>query len=447
MPRCEACGADTDVGARFCGECGAVVRAKTKELVGGSRPKATTKRREARETKKGGAATAPAKPAPDLSRTTLKGLPLDPAIVDGPKTEIPPPPPDPGAQDELLPAAAGSSGGTRSEFMRLLEEVESGFDAILVEPGTIPPPRAESSDDGTGGEPTTTENVFDHAQAEKLFHELVVANAQPIRDFMIEIRLGEPHASWIVFCEPAVRAILRSAEGMGHAELVQRLRVYLAALARAAETTDPKGAAPDAPERAIRGEVREKIIDAYSELIVFFPEAFALEAESNAREAAIVAAVLAKVPGLFKVGLDRIHATGLASLGLFYVSRPRDIAELTGIPGEVAEAVARAFQEYRRLASRLSPVGGRTEERRLLREAASALTSASSAYDAAAPGSGDRKRHRRARAAALADIALLLARLGEMDRLARLGTLPFSMKHAEVIAFLDETEKKERRAE
>jgi hypothetical protein len=423
-----------------------VLRAKTKELVSGRTKATTTKRRENRETKKGGIAPAQVKTGPtgaDPIRTTLKGLPLDPVA---PKTEIPPPPLDQPVEEIPKPPPS-NRGGSRSEFMRLLEEVESGFDAILVEPGTVPPPKPEAEEEGVAGEPTTTENIFDHAQAEKLFHELVVANAQPIRDFMIEIRLGEPHADWITFCEPAVRAILRSAEGMGHAELVQRLRVYLAALSRAAEAATAVAPEAERHERAIRGEVREKIIDTYSELIVFFPEAFALEAESNAREAVIVSAVLAKVPGLFKVGLDRIHATGLASLGLFYVSRPKDIVELTGVSVEVAEEIARAFQEYRRLASRLSPVGGRTEERRLLREAANALAAAANGYDVSAPGSAERKRHRRARALALSDITLYLARLGERSRVERLETLSFEMKHAEVVAFLDETEKKERRAE
>ncbi len=280
----------------------------------------------------------------------------------------------------------------------------------------------------------------------------MVANAEPIRDFMIEIRLGEPHADWITYCEPAVRAILRSAEGMGHAELVTRLRTFLGTLTAASEAlATASGAAPDATAdrtaRAIRGEKREKIIDAYSELIVFFPEAFALEAEANAREAAIVGALLTKVKALHKVGLDRILSTGLASLGLFYVSRPQDIVELAGVAVDVAEEVAQRFREYRTTVSQLSPQGARAEERRALREACGAVLSACRAYEAAGQGTAERRRHRRARSLALADVALFLARLGEVERLKRIEVLPFAARCADVLAFLDEAEKKERRQE
>lgn len=438
MPRCDACEADIDVGARFCGECGAVVRAKTREFGPGGKNKGggnkPSKVREAtRETRKGaGPAAAPAAAALDPIKTTLKGVPVE-AITPPPKSS------------EAGESRSGTA-SSRTEFQRLLEEVETGFDAILVEPDSVAPPKPDAGDEG--GELPTAENNFDQAQAEKLFHELVVANAQPIRDFMIEIRLGEPNADWITYCEPAVRAILRSAEGMGHAELVERLRVYLGTLSNAKEAQPRAGGAAAAEaDRAIRGEPREKIIDAYSELIVFFPEAFALEAESNAREAAIVAALLAKISGLQKVGLDRILSTGIASLGLFYISRPKDIVELTGVDGEVAEEVARTFQEYRRIASQISPVGGRAEERRLLRSAANAVLAATQAYDAASPSSPDRRRHRRARSLSLADMSLFLARLGELERMKRIQALPFSMRCADVVAFLDEVEKKERRQE
>jgi hypothetical protein len=442
MPLCNSCGADIDVGSRFCGECGAVVRAKTEQM-GGSASKgkgaAKTAKGTGRDTKKGTtepviptvskealskeAGTKPRAETRELDpvKTTLKGMPLDGA------TERPPP---------QVPSTPPSGEG-RSEFKRLLEEVETGFDAILVAPDTIAPPKP-STPPGAVEQPETptSENAFDQGQAEKLFYDLVVANAQPIRDFMIEIRLGEPHADWITYCEPAVRAILRSAEGMGHGELVARLRVFLDKLTVAKEGGGE-----------IRGDLREKIIDAYSELIVFFPEAFALEAEANAREAAIVAAVLAKVPQLHKVGLDRIQATGLASLGLFYVSRPKDIVDLTGIPVDVAVSVVEQFRDYRKRASSLSPLQGRLEERRALREAASGVMAAVKAYEAAPQGSPERRVQRRWRQLALAEMSLLLARLGELARLKRLETQPFAARCSEVLSLLDETDRRERRSE
>ncbi|NUO49834.1 MAG: zinc ribbon domain-containing protein [Polyangiaceae bacterium] len=426
MPLCNSCGADIDVGSRFCGECGAVVRAKTEQM-GGSASKGkgggakTAKGQGPGKDGKKGDAVKPRVETKELDpvKTTLKGMPLD------------------GVTDRPSPNKVPPSGEGRSEFQRLLEEVETGFDAILVAPDTIAPPKPSTPPgaDDQGGTPTS-ENAFDQGQAEKLFYDLVIANAQPIRDFMIEIRLGEPHADWITYSEPAIRVILRSAEGMGHVELVTRLRTFLETLTAAKEGGGE-----------IRGEAREKIIDAYSELIVFFPEAFALEAEANARETAIVAAVLAKVPQLHKVGLDRIQATGLASLGLFYVSRPKDIVDLTGIPPDVAVSVVEQFRDYRKRASSLSPLQGRLEERRALREAASGVMTAVRAYEAAPQGSPERRVQRRWRSLALAEMSLLLARLGDLARLKRLETLPYAARCAEVLSLLDEADRRERRSE
>jgi hypothetical protein len=443
MPVCDACGGKIDVGSRFCGECGAVVRAKTEQMGGqAAKPKTNaTKPAKGRDTKRG----APAAEGGgrqrtetrelDPVKTTLKGMTGLSGGLDGGPTDRPPPP---SGKDDPTSAEG------RSEFQRLLEEVETGFDAILVHPDTITPPKPEGTEDAL--ESTTSENAFDQGQAEKLFQELVVANAQTIRDFMIEIRLGEPNEDWITYCEPAVRAILRSAEGMGHADLVARLRVFLGTL-DAAKAALAGARADDAAPRAIRGEAREKIIDAYSELIVFFPEAFALEAEANAREALIVSTLLSKVPNLHKVGLDRIQATGLASLGLFYVSREKDIVELTGVPAEVAAGVVEVFRDYRRRASLLSPAGARLEERRGLREAAASVMTATKAYDDAPQGSAERRKQRRWRSLALAELTLFLARLGELERVKRLESLPFSARCAEVLAFLDEAERRERRQE
>jgi hypothetical protein len=453
MVVCEACGAELDPGARFCGECGAVVRAKTREMFpekgsggasgadarGKSRTQPARRGREAaREPRKQQeAASVKAGPAEKsaatrasgaIGRTTVRGIAeASPALheVDRGAT---------GADAGKGAAVAGAVAESRSEFQRLLEEVESGFDAILVAPESSPPPNKDTVEPSLT---PTTENVFDEAQAIQLFRELVVANAEPIRDFMIEVRLGEPHAAWIDVCEPAVRAILQSALGMGLDELAAKLRAYIGAL----------DAAKSLPDPVIRGDARERIIDAYSELIVFFSEAFALEAEANAREAAIVDAVYGKVAGLYPVGRDRIRRAGLASLGLLYVSRAQDIVEMAGVDGAVAEAIVAQFAEYRRRVSEVSPVGGRAEERRRLREVVRAIEDASRTYDEAAPASAQKRAAREARARAMAEAALLLARLGQVERIERLETMPFSARCADIHAYLDEIEKRARRVE
>lgn len=313
----------------------------------------------------------------------------------------------------------------RAEFERLLDEVETGFDAIL-EPG--PPP--DPSEDPLGL--PTSENVFDHQQAHDLFNDLVVANARSLRDFMIEVRLGEPHTAWIDYCGPSVRALLGSAQGMGFGDLADKLRTYIGALDAAKRSEVP----------IVRGALRERVIDTYSELIVFFPEAFALEAESNARETAIVRALLSRVQGLHVVGLDRIRETGLLSLGLFFSSSPSDLALLSGIAPDVAERVSARFADYRKRVSEISPLRGRAEERSRLREAASALLAATGAYDRAQPTSVEKRAFRRARNEAMTEASLWLARLGEVERLRELETLPYAERARRMLAMVEDAERR-----
>src|SRR5690606_6560911 len=109
MPRCDACGADIDVGARFCGECGAGVRAKTREFGPGGKNKGgggkPSKVRETmRETKKGAgpAAATAATSGLDPVKTTLKGVPVEAIVSEAPKP--------------AKEADAAGAPGPRSEF-------------------------------------------------------------------------------------------------------------------------------------------------------------------------------------------------------------------------------------------------------------------------------------------------------------------------------------------
>jgi len=348
---------------------------------------------------------------------------VEPAAGPDPKRSSP----------SVVPPTQDAEPTQRTEFQRLLDEVESGFDAILVTKDSTPPvaPTSPPPDDENS---VTSENQFDQEQARALFRDLVVANSQSIRDFMIEVRLGEPHVEWIDHCEPAALAILRSAQGMGLGDLAVNVQRFLDGLKVARETV--------APGLVVKGEPREKLIDAYSELIAFFPEAFAAEAESNKRENVIVRALLSKVPGLYHLGVERIHATGLASLGLFYVSRPREIADLAGVSLEIAERIVERFRAYRKTASELSPANGRAAERARLRVAIEEMQRATRAYDHAPSASPERRVHRRERLLAMADVAIYLSRLGEVDRLRQIERLPFTGRIEALFSFLEESERR-----
>lgn len=377
-------------------------------------------------------AAAVAAPAAPVASAPVVAPAARPGDEDGAPTEIPPRPLEAVSVDIPKPTSS------RSEFQRLLEEVETGFESIVTPEPDPPPqgappverPRPKASD-------PTGEIPHDLTEARALFDAMVVEHARPVRDFMIEVRLGEPLRAWVDFSMPAIRAILRSAQGMGIGEFAEKIQSFMKALEFAQSGSD----------RLVRGQVRQAIIDTYSELTAYMPAAFALEQESNRRESVIVHSLLMQVPGLHKVGIDRIYGAGLTSLALFYVARPSDISELTGISVELAQSVVARFRDYRKRTESLSPEHNRAAELAALSELANTLERVVGEYDGQPAGNvGDAKKRelRRVRGDAMIEIGLQLARLGEVDRLREIEKLPFAARAASVRVFVAEAQKQGR---
>ena len=429
---CPKCGKQLGPSIRFCGMCGTPIAAPAGDSASsGTAP--TPALGSPAVTTRGAAARTPARTTAGTGRTTAKMQPLTKEaaakIVAAPKVQIP-------AQTASTaePALTAPAPDDGEEFQRLLEEVETGFESIVTPEPADPNaarPRPNPSD-------PTGEIPHDMTEARALFDAMVVEHARPIRDFMIEVRLGEPLRAWVEFCLPALRTILRSAKGMGIGEFVTKLQSFM----QAVEFTQSGN------DRLVRGQVRQAIIDTYSELTAYLPAAFALEQEANRRESVIVHSLLQQVPGLHKVSTDRIYAAGLTSLALFYVARPGDISELTGIPMELAQSVVARFRDYRKKTESLSPEGNRIAELRVLSELSSTLERVVGEYDGQPPGNvGDARRRelRRVRADAMIEIGLVLARLGEVERLRELEKLPFGARAASIRVFVAETQKREPR--
>jgi hypothetical protein len=483
-PQCTVCGAPARPGARFCGECGAVV---DPSIPPGGVP--ASKAQPAPPTRKGGSIAPP--PEPSGTRRSRRKrdktvemeppdaqAPTDPALVLGlgpagaplPPIAVPPPSDDDDDDDQptqsrkappmsaaaatrpspqpapplppaaLAPAALApaapvvvpppaaspaaeappSGGGEKTEFQRLLEEVEFGFESIL-------------SDDAAPATSGTATSEFDSAEVQTLFEQIAVAHARPVRDFMVEIKLGEPPVSWISFCRPAVKALERSAHGMDLRDLAAALDGFATALDLAAEQSGP----------VVRDQARQMVIDAYGDLIAKMPQAFGLELESNRREAVIVHALLAQVPGLHKVGIDRLYAHGMTSLALYWVARPADLVEAARLEPSVAQRVVERFATYRKEAVELAPDDGRAAELNWVDALISKLERNAAAYEEAAaqwsPAANARRQElRRERAEAMAQLRLLLARLGEVDLLERVEALPAGPRVAALREFVAE---------
>jgi len=270
------------------------------------------------------------------------------------------------------------------------------------------------------------------AELRELFSSLAANHMQQVRDFMIGVRWGEAPRDWIPICEPAVASLLRAAKEMDLADLAKALEGYREALSRAADATGT----------TIAGATRDGLIASYGKLADLMPEAFGLDGERGRREAIIVHALLQQVPEVRKITIDKIYAAGLASLDNLFLARPDEIAATTGMSESLAERIVEKVQRYRQEIAGLADAT-RAAERNHLAKLASELRDLHSQFESvetawSEDGHAKKKHLRQARSVALLQVKVLLARLGEVDRLAQLERLPFERKIEQLEGYLQE---------
>jgi hypothetical protein len=275
------------------------------------------------------------------------------------------------------------------------------------------------------------------SELRELFSALAANHMRQVREFMIGVKWGEAPRDWIPICEPAVASLLRAAKEMELGDLCSALEGYREALGRAAS----------AEGTTITGDVQADLMSAYAGLAVSMPEAFGLDGERGRRETIIVHALLQQVPDVRKVTIDKIYAAGLTNLDNLFLARPDEISATTGIGENLASQIVEKFQRYRREIASLAD-STRASERKRLAELAVELRALHQDFERAASGWSDddraeKKRFRTARAEALLQVKVLLARLGEVDRLSQIERLPFERKIEALEQYLRESKSKE----
>jgi hypothetical protein len=361
------------------------------------------------------------------------GAPLPPAE---PALKRPPMPPEPKTARThsartpstrptapAIPNSPGTQASIASTFERILsaEDIDASF--------------ASFEQEGGGGGGFATAGDLDEVRS--LFAQLAANYVRPVRDFMLDLRSGEASADWIAISEPALRSLQRAAEKLDLEPLCAGLETLARALAEIAT----------AGVRTIDGERRAPILSAYGALVDQMPEAFALDLDRSQREAVIVQSLLLQVPEVKKVTIDKIVAAGLTTLESMYLATAADLVTTTGIPEALATLIIQHVREYREQVKAIAPDATRARERERLAALTSRLRAEHDEYDRVAQswaaGAGDRKKElRKAREQTMLDIQVVLARLGEVDRLAQLERLPFEKKVKDLEAFLEEARDK-----
>jgi hypothetical protein len=299
------------------------------------------------------------------------------------------------------------------------EELEQSFASILRRAAQSRPPGAARSD---------------MADVRRLFRELAAIHMRQVRDFFIELRWGPANATWVEICQPSVDSLRTAAEELEFEALAEALLAFGAALQDAAA----------AGGALIDGEPREALLAQQKELARVMPEAFTLDDERAQRESVIVHALLAQVPDVRKVTIDKLYAAGLTTLEAMFLATPGDIAATTTIAEPLAGRIVERFRLYADETRSAAPDPTRARERGRLAELAARLREEHEEYERAAAAwsreaAARKKQLRQERQQTLLEIRVLLARLGETELLRDLEPLPFERKAARIEAFLEST--------
>jgi hypothetical protein len=265
-----------------------------------------------------------------------------------------------------------------------------------------------------------------------LFGEMAVPFMSQVRDFMLELAHTDASTSWIELCEPALQSLRSTCQQLETPELGRALDEYVAWLERA--KTEESG--------RIEGEVRNELLASYRRMTEILPEAFEVE---GGREPVIVELLLLQVPGVHKRTVKKLYAAGVNQLEAFLAGKPGDISAVSGIDLDVAERIVQKFQDYRRRAHSMLARAAPDEERAALGALVERLREQDAAYQRAREGWSKeavsaKRRARRERSQIVKEIYLVLARMGEKERIEQLEKLPVGAQLERLVELLEQSE-------
>jgi hypothetical protein len=305
----------------------------------------------------------------------------------------------------------------------MLEDIDDSFDAIFSAPGSTRAPATA---------PAAADEPRDRAEVEHLFKQIALTYLGPVRDFMVELELDDPPKEWIDVCKPAVVSMQRSAVGIGLEDLAGALGGLAGALEEAGGSEG--NSIGDAGRHALKSE--------YAKLVKLIPETFGLQEERDRREPIIVQSLLRQVPEVRAVALGKLYGAGLTTLRMFYMARPNDVADATGLPLELCERIIQRFRDYKNRIASIPPDPGRTGENEKVEELTEKLKQYNQAFEGNAKSwssraAKDKRRLRQQRSDVMLEINVLLARLGEVGLVMRLERLTFQRKVKEIERYLE----------
>jgi hypothetical protein len=299
-------------------------------------------------------------------------------------------------------AAAPKSEPIEIEALPSVGSIDQAFDQLLgaAAPGATPTTQAAGH---------STESDLRAVMA--TFEDLAVGHSAEVRSLMMEVRWGEAQTSWLELARPALKSLRAMAGQVEH----HLLAAALDGFSRALDEALRPGAAP-----SVGAATRDKLLAAYAPLVKTLPAAFELQGERDRREPVVVRALFAQVEGLEPLMIDKLMAAGLTRLEALFKARADEVAAVSGLPADIAAAIVTLVQAWKRATPAPLATPDRAATARELGALVDGLARQHAAFEEAARGWSERdrdakRRLRRERDVAFAQITVVLARLGEVD--------------------------------
>jgi hypothetical protein len=269
----------------------------------------------------------------------------------------------------------------------------------------------------------------DQRAVAETFADIAKVHAHPLRELMFQLSVGRTPRQWAATCRPVLKPLFDAATQIGLLELVGGLGAFDAALERAA--AEPNAFIGDAAAEALTG--------AYERLRKQMPDAFMLPDRADHRRMILLESLLLQIPDMHRRTLAKLYAAGLSSLGQLGTAKPEEIAVVAGIDRALAQTVVEHIQRFDQERSRMDPTTLRGHVHERLRALAGRLSRLQTEFEQAEEDdSVARKREaRRNREAAVLELDLVLAEVGDVDVIEELKRCPVRGKIQRVESYLE----------
>lgn len=257
--------------------------------------------------------------------------------------------------------------------------------------------------------------------------------ARVLRQTMIAVREGDASPGWVGDAAPALEALLGTAEGLGMTSLSAALEELGRLLPKSGDTTG-----------VLDAETASRLLERHASLVALAPDLFDLEPDMDRRDDVVVAAFAEQAagggPGVYaKLRAARFHRLRALEGGVSV----QDLCTATGLGEDAARRVLQRVELFTRdrAASRREPGGDHLRQR--LMALTARLRVQHEEFERLGEGWADgdetqRKQRRQARADTYLNVKVLLAAMGELERVATLERRPFQRRVEELESFLDE---------